>query len=173
MEIAYALFIGLGLFLVLMLLVWNQQEPFVKQSEGSLGWCSRQDSTAMQQIISQGRSDLARIATAIPDPKLRGRAIKKARTLSINKHCPFTDLHAVAVSTSKRNIKICVDPAAKYQSFFYVLLHEFTHCVLKHEYGHTKKFWQTFNELQGYAVALGILAHKGPPEEEYCGTPIA
>ncbi len=75
-------------------------------------------------------------------------------------------------TVNKKKTYVCLrDSHGRYYSrnmLCYVILHEFSH-VLCDEVGHTKKFFQIFDELLRKASSLGLYDPSIPPLDDYCG----
>ena len=64
-------------------------------------------------------------------------------------------------------IFICIDNAGSVDAAMHVLIHELAHMTVP-EYDHTDAYWQSFKDLRGLCVSLGLLAVTDTPTK-YCG----
>ena len=73
---------------------------------------------------------------------------------------------------NKKRVYICLkDENGKYYNrnmLIYVICHEYAH-ILCDEVGHTKKFFQIFNQVLDQATQAGLYNHKIPLLDNYCG----
>jgi ABC-type nickel/cobalt efflux system permease component RcnA len=75
-------------------------------------------------------------------------------------------------SINKEKIFLCLyDEQGEYyhdNHLMYVLIHELSHCINKHDVGHTETWQKIFDEQLEEAAKLGIWDPNIPMDEQYC-----
>lgn len=74
-----------------------------------------------------------------------------------------------AVTTGKRDIRVCLDAMSSEDALFFVCLHELSHVAVS-SYGHTPEFWECFEAFLRAAMEMGLYTHDH--RGHVCGSPL-
>lgn len=76
---------------------------------------------------------------------------------------------APAVTTHKRDIRVCLDPPVTPDALLFVALHELSHVAVDSQ-GHTREFWTCFRAFMDAAIQGGGYTHRA--DATVCGSPL-
>lgn len=78
--------------------------------------------------------------------------------------------HAPAVTTEKKDIRVCLDGHPSEDALVFVCLHEIAH-VASETLGHTEEFWRCFDAVLKAARRAGVYT-RHDPSQHVCGSSI-